>query len=86
MPFKATEAEIKEFFKDFELDKDSIYIDQRNGKRSGKGLVIFKSKEEAQKAKADKNFGKIGESDRYVVLCDKDEDFFRGATDLDIDE
>tara|TARA_B110001450_G_scaffold202656_1_gene191928 strand:- start:249 stop:605 length:357 start_codon:yes stop_codon:yes gene_type:complete len=77
MPFKATESEVKEFFEGFDLDTDdSIYLDQENGRKSGKGAVVFKSEDVAQEAKDALNKKEIGAHGRYVILCDQYDDFF----------
>ena len=88
LPFQATELEIREFFKGFDLKDDckSVLVEQKKGRKTGKGAVIFKSSEQAQQAKQTKNFGKIGASPRYVVLCDKDDDFFQGVVCLPNDQ
>lgn len=77
MPFKATESEVKEFFEGFDLAADdSIYLDQENGRKSGKGAVVFKSEDIAQEAKDALNRKEIGSHGRYVILCDQYDDFF----------
>ena len=45
-PFRANENEVKEFFEGFDLKgdmEDSIFLQQENGRKDGKGAVIFKS-------------------------------------------
>ena len=77
MPFKATEDEVKEFFEGFDLESDdSIYLEQENGRKSGKGAVVFKSEDIAQEAKDALNKKEIGSHGRYVILCDQYDDFF----------
>ena len=45
-PFRANENEVREFFEGFDLKgdmDDSIFLQQENGRKDGKGAVIFKS-------------------------------------------
>lgn len=83
MPFRATEDEVKEFFQDFELfSSDAVYLEQENGRKSGKGAVIFKTEDIAQDAKSALNKKEIGAHGRYVILCDQFDDFFQQTTNL----
>lgn len=83
MPFRATDDEVKEFFKDFELlTPDSVYIEQENGRKNGKGAVVFKNEDVAQDAKGALNKQEIGDHGRYVILCDMYDDFFQQTTNL----
>merc|ERR1711959_889836 len=75
MPFRATESEVKEFF-------EGIYLDQENGRKSGKGAVVFKSEDIAQEAKDALNRKEIGSHGRYVILCDQYDDFFQETTGI----
>ena len=72
-PFRANENEVKEFFEGYDLKgdmEDSIFLQQENGRKDGKGAVIFKSEQIAQEAKDALQKKEIGSHGRYVILCD----------------
>ena len=52
LPFRVTMDEIKEFFSEIvQVTEDNIHIDEEEGRRSGNGLVVLESEDQAQEIK-----------------------------------
>lgn len=66
LPFSADVNQIREFFKDFEVQDENIIIDCADGRPTGYAMVILKSDDDAAQAKKDLNKKCIG--NRYVDL------------------
>lgn len=50
LPFRVKPEEIQEFFKDFEVAESDIVIEQKDGRRTGYGLVFLKDEEQVDEA------------------------------------
>ena len=50
MPFHVNQADIVEFFRDFNVTQQDVIIEFRNGKMTGFGLVFLESPQEADRA------------------------------------
>jgi len=72
LPFRVKLDEIKEFFSEVcEVGEDNIHIEEEEGRRSGAGLAVFKSEEEAQEVKDALNKKEIG--GRFIQLFDQND-------------
>ena len=50
LPYNVTEEALQEYFGEYKLKTENIIIEQQNGKRTGYGLIIFGSPEQAKQA------------------------------------
>ena len=67
MPYRCTEEEVCEFFKDFKIKEDSIQWGLgADGRKNGFGAVVFENEDEASRAAEALNKQYIGA--RYVFL------------------
>jgi len=83
LPYRITEEEIQKFFDGYgNLSKEDIFIEQRNGKRTGSALVIFENEAVAQDAKKIMQKQPIGQEQRYVELYDHTDDFMQKVCNL----
>eukprot|EP00347_Sterkiella_histriomuscorum_P011323 403372892 len=68
LPFQVQPDDITRFFKDYQVTKSDVVIEEINGKKTGFGLVFFKDQETAQQAQENMNRKKIG--NRYVEIME----------------
>lgn len=67
LPFTIRKDEILMFFSGYEIMPDSVIIgEMSNGKKTGEGVVLFKSESEAMRAVTDKSGASIGR--RWIEL------------------
>ena len=67
LPFTIKKEDILMFFAGYEVVPDSVIIGELgNGKRTGEGVILFKSETEASRAVAEKNGSSIGR--RWIEL------------------
>jgi len=67
MPYRATEEEVTDFFKDFKTKEDSLqWGEGEDGRRNGFACIAFEDDDEADRCKEIQDKGYIGA--RYVFL------------------
>ena len=67
LPYTIKKEEVLAFFAGYDVVPDSVIIGEMgNGKKTGEGVILFKSEEEAQRAVNDKNGSSIGR--RWIEL------------------
>ena len=67
LPYSIKKEEILAFFHGYDVVPDSVIIGEMgNGKKTGEGVILFKSEEEAQRAVNDRNGSSIGR--RWIEL------------------
>jgi len=72
LPFRVKIEEIKEFFAEVcEVAVENIHIAEEAGRRSGAGLAVFESEDQAQEVKDALNRKEIG--GRFIQLFDQND-------------
>ena len=72
LPFRVQKNEIKEFFAEVcDVPEDNIHIAEEEGRRSGNGLCVFESEDQAQEVKGALNRKEIG--GRFIILIDQND-------------
>lgn len=67
LPYTVKKEEVLNFFLGYDVVPDSVIIGEMgNGKKTGEGVILFKSEEEAQRAVAERNGSSIGR--RWIEL------------------
>ena len=67
LPFTVKKEEVIQFFEGFDIFPNSVIIGElSNGKKTGEGVILFKSEEEAARAVNEKNGASIGR--RWIEL------------------
>lgn len=75
LPFRVKNDEIKEFFAEIcEIADDNIHIEEEEGRRSGAGLCVFESEDQAQEVKEALNRKEIG--GRFIQLFDRNDNMW----------
>jgi heterogeneous nuclear ribonucleoprotein F/H len=67
LPFSVKKDEVLQFFHGYDVVPDSVIIgEMSNGKKTGEGVILFKSEDEAARAVSDRNGSNIGR--RWIEL------------------
>lgn len=67
LPYRATDEEVQEFFKDFKMKEDSIqYGLGADGRKNGWGCVLMEDEDNASRAAEELNRQNIGS--RFILL------------------
>ena len=82
LPWRVTVDEIIGFFDGYTIKESDVVIEEKGGRRTGSGLVVFESEEKAQEAKDALNKQTIGEMQRYVDLFDCNDGFMKRVCNL----
>lgn len=80
LPYRIHEADVCQFFQDYNVEKRDVYIEEYRGKRTGSALVIFDHQDTAQAAKKQLNKNEIG--GRYIELYDEHDHFMKQICNL----
>ena len=74
--------EIKEFFSEMcEVKEENIHIEEEEGRRSGAGLVVLESEDQAQEIKEALNRKEIG--GRFIQLFDQNDSMWEKIVQKD---
>lgn len=67
LPYTVCHDDIVSFFQDYDFDVNSVKIGENAyGKRTGEAVLVFKTPEEAERAKREKQGANIGP--RYIEI------------------
>lgn len=67
LPFDVRESDISSFFQGYSVLPESVIIGERSdGRRTGEGVVLFKSEQDAIRAQGEKKGQNIGR--RYIEI------------------
>ena len=66
MPFQATQNDVKEFFKDFDVSDDNIKIEMTRGRKTGNAIIFVNAEDDVQRAREELNKQYIGS--RFVFV------------------
>ena len=64
LPFRVRKDEVVEFFKDFNIQESDVVIEQKDGRRTGFGVVFLQTEEQVDEAVSTLHKQYIGQ--RYV--------------------
>ena len=55
IPYQASQQDVKNFFKDYNVNDDDIIIEMRQGKKTGFALVFLSGEDDVQRARQELN-------------------------------
>ena len=55
IPYQASQQDVKNFFKDYNVNDDDIIIEMRQGKKTGFALVFLSGQDDVQRARQELN-------------------------------